>query len=49
VTPAEEEEEEASLSSPKQIIHRTNTLEHALIFLKYMVNEHVFINLVALS
>ena len=37
----EEEEEEASLGSPKQIMYSTNTLEHTLIFLKYVVNEHV--------
>ena len=41
--------EEAPLSSPKQIMHFTNTLEHALILLKCMVNEHVFMNLVSLG
>ena len=40
---------EASLSSPKQITHTTNTLDHALIFLKCMVNEHVFMNLISLG
>ena len=29
--------------------HFANTLEHTLIFMKYMVNEHVFMNLVLLS
>jgi hypothetical protein len=29
--------------------HSTSTLEHALIFLKYMVIKHVFTNLVSLS
>ena len=38
--------EESSLSSPKQIIHFINTLEHALTILKGMVNDHVFMNLV---
>jgi hypothetical protein len=42
------EEEDVSLSSPKQIVHSTNTFEHALVFLKYMVNEHVFMNWVLL-
>ena len=32
-------EEEAFSSSPKQVMHLTNTLEHAQIFLKGMVNE----------
>jgi hypothetical protein len=43
----EEEEEEASSCSSNQIPHSINTLEHALIFLKCMVNEYVFMNLVA--
>ena len=43
------EEEEASASSPIQILHSTNTLESALIFLKCMVNEHVFMNIVLLK
>ena len=43
----EEEEEEASSNSPKQIMHSTNTFEHALILLKHMVNKHVFMNLVS--
>ena len=38
------EEEDVFLSSPNQIVHSTNTLEHALVFLKRMVNEHVFNN-----
>ncbi len=37
----EEEEEEVFSSSSKQVMHFTNTLEHALIFVKGMVNEHV--------
>ena len=28
--------------------HFTSTLEHALIFLKCMINEHVFMNFVSL-
>ena len=43
------EEEEASSSSPKQILHPTNTLEHTLLILKYMINEHVFMTLVSLN
>ena len=41
---------EPHLSSPKQIMHSTNTLEHAqdVFFYKGMVNEHVFMNLVSL-
>ena len=38
--------EEASSSSPEQIMHSTNALEPTLIFLKCMLNEHVFMNLV---
>ena len=34
-------EGETSSSSPKQIMHSTNTLEHALIILKCMVNMYV--------
>jgi len=34
--------EEASLDSPKKIMYSTNTLEHTLLLLKYMVNEHIF-------
>jgi hypothetical protein len=45
----EEEEEEASLSPLIQIMHPTNTLENALIFLKCMVNEHVLMTLVVLN
>jgi retron-type reverse transcriptase len=44
-----EEEEEASSSSPKRIIHPTNTLEDTLNLLKCKVNEHVFMNLVRLN
>ena len=42
-------EGEPSLNSPKQIGYPKNTLEHALTFLKGMVNEHVFMNLLPLS
>jgi hypothetical protein len=31
------------------IYHSPNTLEHTRISLKYMVNEHVFMNLVSLN
>ena len=41
----EEEEEEAPSSSPKQIMHSTNIVVHALIVLKCMVNKHVSISL----
>ena len=41
--------EEASLSLPRQSMHSTNTLEHALIFLKGTVNEDLFMNLVSFS
>jgi hypothetical protein len=40
---------EASLSLPKDIMHSTYTLEHALIFLKCMISEHIFVNLVPLN
>ena len=40
---------EASLSSPKQIVHFTNTLEHAMMSLESIVNEHIFMNLVPLD
>ena len=43
------DQKEASLSSLKQVMHSTNTLEHALIFFKCMVNEDEFMNLVSLS
>ena len=43
------EVEETSLSSPKQIMHSTNALEHSLLFLKCMMNEHVFMNFVSLN
>ena len=43
-TKEEEEEEEASLSSIKQFMHSTNTLERTIIILKCMVNEHVLMN-----
>ena len=42
-------EEEDSLSLAHQIMHSTNTLEHALIFLECMLNEHVFKHLVSLG
>ena len=45
----EEEEEEASPSSLKQFMHSTNTLERALILWKYMINEHVIMNLMSLN
>ena len=46
----EKEKEESSSSSPKQIMHSINTLEHALIFLfKGMINEHVFTNLMSIT
>jgi hypothetical protein len=45
----EEKEETTSLSSPEQIMHSTNTLEHILIFLKGTINEPVFMNLVSLT
>jgi hypothetical protein len=38
------EEEKASSSSPKQIVYYTNTLEHPTIFMKCMINEHVYTN-----
>ena len=49
MAPTEKEEEVASSSPPKQSMHSTNTLEHALILLKGMINEHVFMNLVSLA
>ena len=33
----------------KYVYHSTNTSKHALVFLKLMVNEHVFVNLLPLS
>ena len=45
----EEDEEEASSNSPKQIMHSTNTLEPALIFLNCMLDEHVFVHLILLN
>ena len=38
-----------SLSSPKQILHPTSTLEHASIFLICNVRDHVFMNLIPLN
>ena len=38
-----------SIFKTKQIMHINTTLEHALIILKYMINEHVIKNLVSLS
>ena len=32
-----------------KIMHPTNTLERALVFLTYMVDEHIFIKLVSLG
>ena len=29
--------------------HSTSTLQHAIIFLKFKINEHIFMNLVSLS
>lgn len=43
------EGEEASLSSSKQLMLSTNTLEQTLIFLKDMVIEHVLMILVSLD
>ena len=40
--------EETSFSSPK-IIYSTKTVEYALISLKYMINEYVFMNLGVLN
>lgn len=45
----DQQEEEASSSSPQKIMDCTNTFKYALIFLKVMVNEHVFMNLMSLS
>ena len=45
----DDDEEEVSLSSPKQIMHSANILKHALIFLKGMLNEHVFMISVSLG
>jgi hypothetical protein len=42
----EEEEEEAPSISSKKIMCFINTLEHVLIFLKCMIIEHAFMNLV---
>ena len=36
-------------ANQKQIMHSTNTLEHSLVFLKCMLNEHVSINLASLD
>ena len=40
---------ETSLSTPNKIVHSTNTLEHTLIFLKGVISEHVFMNLISLN
>ena len=40
---------EVSSSSPKQNLHSTNTLEHAMIILKYMIIELVFMKLLSLN
>ena len=45
----EEEEEEGCERSSKQSMHFANILEHGLIFLKCMVSEHVFMDLVSLD
>ena len=42
------EDEEASASSLKQVMHSTNALEHTLI-LKCVVTEHVSMILISLS
>jgi hypothetical protein len=42
-TEKEEEQEEASLSSPEQFIYFAKTLQHTLLFLNCMVNEQEFI------
>jgi hypothetical protein len=42
-----EEEEEEEEEEPKQTLQSTNTLEYTLIFLKCMVNDRVFMNLVS--
>jgi hypothetical protein len=46
VAPTKKEEEKASSNSSKQSMHSTNTLEHTLISLENMANEHVFVKLV---
>lgn len=40
----DKEGEEISLRSSNQIMHTTNALEHALSFLKGMINGHVSLN-----
>ena len=46
---APNEMQKKPLQIHQKIMHSTNTLEHTLIILKCMVNEHVFMNLVSLS
>jgi hypothetical protein len=43
------EDEETSSSSLKQVMHSSNALEHILIFLKCIVNEHDSMSLISLS
>jgi hypothetical protein len=45
----DDQEEEDYLSSPKQILHPPNTLEHASIFLICKVREHVFTHVISLN
>ena len=42
------EQEQESLNSLIQIMQSTNTLENTLIFLKFIVNENIFMILVSL-
>ena len=44
-----EEQEEDSLSSTKRLMHSTNIVEHALIFSRRVVMEHVFMNVISLG